>query len=166
MTDFHVSPAGDDSAAGTADDPFRTLERARRAAREAGGDVTVHLRAGTHVLTEPFELTEEDSGVVYQAFGFGTDAREEAVVSGGREVSGRGGPDGGWVAEGGDLVTRHLVVDGRRVERAGVDGLPGAVHRTATGYVTDQPPAWRNPSGVEFVHRGVYPWTEARTAVA
>ncbi|MER5267772.1 right-handed parallel beta-helix repeat-containing protein [Actinosynnema sp. NPDC002837] len=166
MTDFHVSPTGDDSAAGTAADPFRTLEHARRAARAAGGDVTVHLRAGTHVLTEPFELTEEDSGVVYQAFGFGTDAREEAVLSGGREVAGRRGPDGVWVAEVGDLVTRHLVVNGRRVERAGVDGLPGTVRRTATGYVTDHPPAWRNPSGVEFVHRGVYPWTEARTAVA
>ncbi|MFD0201312.1 MULTISPECIES: right-handed parallel beta-helix repeat-containing protein [Saccharothrix] len=166
MTDFHVSPAGDDSAAGTADHPFRTLERARRAAREVGGDVTVHLRAGTHVLTEPLELTEEDSRVVYQAFGYGTDAREEVVVSGGREVAGRRGPDGVWVADVGDLVTRHLVVNGRRVERAGVDGLPGAVRRTATGYATDAPLNWRNASSVEFVHRGVYPWTEARTAVA
>ncbi|PSL54472.1 parallel beta helix pectate lyase-like protein [Saccharothrix carnea] len=166
MTDFHVSPAGDDSAAGTADHPFRTLERARRAAREVGGDVTVHLRAGTHVLTEPFELTEEDSQVVYQAFGYGTDAREDVVVSGGREVAGRRGPDGVWVAEVGDLVTRHLVVNGRRVERAGVDGLPGTVRRTPTGYATDAPLNWRNTSGVEFVHRGVYPWTEARTAVA
>ena len=166
MTEFHVSPTGDDSAPGTVEQPFATVTRARQAAREAGGDVTVHLRAGTHVLTEPLELTEEDSRVVYQAFGYGTDAQEEVVVSGGREVTGQRGPDGVWVAEVGDLVTRHLVVNGRRVERAGVDGLPGTVRRTATGYATDAPPAWRNPSGVEFVHRGVYPWTEARTAVA
>ncbi|MEU4448125.1 right-handed parallel beta-helix repeat-containing protein [Actinosynnema sp. NPDC050801] len=166
MTDFHVSPAGDDSAAGTADDPFRTLARARRAAREAGGGATVHLRAGTHVLTEPFELTEEDSHVVYQAFGFGTDAPEDVVISGGREVVGQQGPDGVWVAEVGDLVTRHLAVNGRRAERAGLDGLPGTVRRTPTGYVTDHPLDWRNPAGVEFVHRGVYPWTEARLAVA
>ncbi|MFJ6669484.1 right-handed parallel beta-helix repeat-containing protein [Actinosynnema sp. NPDC091369] len=166
MTDFHVSPAGDDSAAGTADRPFRTLEHARRAARAAAGHVTVHLRAGTHVLTEPFELTEDDSHVVYQAFGFGTDAREEAVISGGREITGQRDPDGGWRAEVGDLVTRHLVVNGRRVERAGVAGLPGTVRRTETGYATDTALDWRSPAGVEFVHRGVYPWSEARTAVA
>ncbi|ROP38278.1 right-handed parallel beta-helix repeat-containing protein [Saccharothrix texasensis] len=166
MTDFHVSPSGDDATPGTAERPFATLARARQAAREVDGDVTVHLRAGTHVLTEPLDLTEEDSRVVYQAFGYGTAAQEEAVVSGGREVAGRRGPDGVWRAEVGDLVTRHLVVDGRRVERAGVDGLPGTVRRTATGYATDAPLDWRSPAGVEFVHRGVYPWTEARTAVA
>jgi hypothetical protein len=166
MTDFHVSPAGDDSAEGTADRPFRTLEHARRAARAAAGDVTVHLRAGTHVLTEPFELTEEDSHVAYQAFGFGTDAQEDVVISGGRTLVGQRDADGVWVAEVGDLVTRHLVVDGRRVERAGVDGLPGTVRRTDTGYATDVPLDWRDPSGVEFVHRGVYPWSEARAAVA
>jgi hypothetical protein len=123
------------------------------------------------VLAEPFELTGEDSGrdehrIVYQAFGFGTDAREEVVISGGREIGGRRDPDGVWLAEVGDLVTRHLTVNGRRAERAGVDGLPGDVRRTPTGYVTDHPLGWRNAAGVEFVHRGVYPWTEARLAVA
>ena len=53
MVEFHVSPTGDDATPGTAGQPFATLERARRAAREATGDVVVHLRAGTHVLTEP-----------------------------------------------------------------------------------------------------------------
>ncbi|MFE2751395.1 right-handed parallel beta-helix repeat-containing protein [Actinosynnema sp. NPDC059335] len=166
MVEFHVSPTGDDAAPGTAERPFATLDRARAAARDAGGDVTVHLRAGTHPLTEPFELSEEDSRVVYQAFGYGTDAQEEVVVSGGRTLTGQRGPDGVWLAEVDDLVTRHLVVDGRRVERAGIDGLPGTVRRTDTGYVTDATLDWRSPAGVEFVHRGVYPWTEARAAVA
>jgi hypothetical protein len=171
MVEFHVSPTGDDATPGTAGQPFATLARARRAAREATGAVVVHLRAGTHVLTEPFELTEDDSGedghrIVYQAFGYGTDAREEVVISGGREVTGRRTPEGVWLAEIGDLVTRHLTVNGRRAERAGVDGLPGDVRRTPTGYVTDHPLGWRNAAGVEFVHRGVYPWTEARLAVA
>ncbi|MFD1149232.1 right-handed parallel beta-helix repeat-containing protein [Saccharothrix hoggarensis] len=171
MVEFHVSPAGDDSAAGAAERPFATLDRARRAAREAAGDVVVHLRAGTHVLTEPFELTEDDSGrdghrITYQAFGYGTAACEEVVVSGGRAVTGEVGPDGRWRADVGDLVTRHLTVDGTRVERAGVNGLPGTVRRTATGYVTNHPLDWVNAAGVEFAHRGVYPWTEARMAVA
>ncbi|ONI86294.1 hypothetical protein ALI22I_25045 [Saccharothrix sp. ALI-22-I] len=171
MVEFYVSPSGDDSTAGTVERPFATLERARRAAREAGGDVVVHLRAGTHVLTEPFELTEDDSGrdghrIVYQAFGHGTDAQEEAVISGGREITGQRDQDGVWRADVGDLVTRHLTVNGRRVERAGIDAIPGDVRRTTTGYVTDSPLNWRNAAAVEFVHRGVYPWTEARIPVA
>ncbi|GAB2991433.1 right-handed parallel beta-helix repeat-containing protein [Saccharothrix stipae] len=166
MTDFHVSPTGDDATPGTADRPFATLRRARQAARAATGDVVVHLRAGTHVLTEPFELTEDDDRTTYQAFGYGTTTPEDVVISGGREITGRLGPDGVWRAEVGDLVTRHLAVNGRRVERAGLDGLPGTVRRTPTGYVTDHALDWRNAAGVEFVHRGVYPWTEARLAVA
>ncbi|MFD7652653.1 right-handed parallel beta-helix repeat-containing protein [Actinosynnema sp. NPDC059797] len=165
MAEFYVSPTGDDAAAGTAARPFATLDRARRAAREAGGGV-VHLRAGTHRLTAPLRLTEADSGVVYQAFGYGTDAQEEVVVSGGRPVGGWRERDGVLLADVGDLVTRHLTVNGGRVERAGVDGLPGLVRRTDTGYVTDVPLDWVNHAGVEFVHRGVYPWTEARLAVA
>ncbi|MEU6035975.1 right-handed parallel beta-helix repeat-containing protein [Actinomadura sp. NPDC047616] len=172
LTEFHVSPAGDDSAPGTLDAPFATLERARRAARKATGDVVVHIGAGTHVLDRPFELTEDDSGrdgrrIVYQARGYGTEEQEQAVVSGGREITGwRVRDDGAWVAEVGDLDTRQLYVDGRRAERAGIDGLPGDARRSATGYVTDHPLDWQAPGGVEFVYRGVYPWTEARCGVA
>ncbi|GAA1306687.1 right-handed parallel beta-helix repeat-containing protein [Saccharothrix xinjiangensis] len=165
MAEFYVSPTGDDAATGTATRPFATLERARRAAEEAGGGVVL-LRAGTHRLTGPLRLTEADSGVVYQAFGYGTDAQEEVVVSGGREVDGWRERDGVLLADVGDLVTRHLTVNGGRVERAGVDGLPGQVRRTDTGYATDAPLDWVDHAGVEFVHRGVYPWTEARLAVA
>ncbi|MFD0887771.1 right-handed parallel beta-helix repeat-containing protein, partial [Streptosporangium algeriense] len=46
--------------------------------------------------------------------------------------------------------------------------LPGEVTLTETGYTTDSavPLAWHSPGDVEFVHRGVYPWTEARLGVA
>lgn len=165
MVEFSVSPDGDDAADGTAERPFASLERARQAAREAGGGV-VQLRAGTYRLAAPLRLTEEDSGVVFQAFGYGTGDREEVVISGGREVTGWRERDGVLLADVGDLVTRHLTAAGRRVERAGVDGLPGDVRRTDTGYVTDAPLDWVGGAGVEFVHRGVYPWTEARLPVA
>ncbi|WP_345389640.1 hypothetical protein [Nonomuraea salmonea] len=56
MEQIHVSPAGDDSWPGSQDRPFATLERARAAARAAGGKAVVHLRGGVHVLTRPFEL--------------------------------------------------------------------------------------------------------------
>lgn len=168
MFHFHVAPSGDDAWPGTAERPFATLERARSAAREAAGEAVVHLRAGTHVPAGTLELTEADSGVVYQAFGYGTPAQEEAVVSGGRRVTDWRERDGVWVADVGDLDFRQLYVDGRRALRAGIPGLPGAASPTVTGYVTDstEPRGWRSPGDVEFVYRGVYPWTEARCGVA
>ncbi|MFD0470389.1 hypothetical protein ACFQ0B_20275 [Nonomuraea thailandensis] len=162
---FYVSPAGDDSGQGSFEHPFRTLERARSAAREVPGEVVVRLRGGTHLLTRPFELTEADSGTVYEAYGHGSAEREEAVVSGGRPITGWRERDGVWRAEVGDLEVRQLYVDGRRAARAAIPGLPGAAEATGTGYVTDsaEPLGWRS---AEFVHRGVYPWTEARLAMA
>ncbi|MEV6279911.1 right-handed parallel beta-helix repeat-containing protein [Nocardia sp. NPDC051832] len=173
MTQFHVSPSGDDSAPGTEEHPFATLPRAQRAARESVGAVLVHLRAGTHVLTEPWELTAEDSGrdgarVIYQAYGYGTDAAEQVVISGGTEITGWREHEGRWVAEVGALDTRQLSVDGQRAERAGIDGLPDGTTRTETGYRTTSlaPQQWQAPASVEFVYRGIYPWTEARCGVA
>ncbi|MBB5774544.1 right-handed parallel beta-helix repeat-containing protein [Nonomuraea jabiensis] len=166
MFHFHVAPSGDDSGPGSDGHPFATLGRARSAAREAAGGAVVHLRGGTHVLAEPFSLGEADSGTVYQAYGYGTPEQEEAVVSGGRPITGWQVRDGVWTAEVGDLDTRQLYVDGRRAERAWIPGLPGDARATDTGYVTDEPLGWRSPGDVEFVHRGVYPWTEARCGVA
>lgn len=158
MFQFHVAPSGDDSWPGSLERPFATLERARSAARS--GDAVVRLRGGTHVLTQPFELTEEDSGTVYEAY-----EGEPAVVSGGRRITGWRERDGVWVAEVGDLETRQLYVDGRRAARAAIPGLPGEASATPTGYVTGsaEPRGWQD---VEFVYRGVYPWTEARLGVA
>jgi hypothetical protein len=173
MNHVHVSPTGDDSGPGTPERPFATLERARDHVRTLTGDATVHLRAGVHTLTAPLLLTGEDSGrdgrrIVYQAHGYGTPGREEATVSGGREISGWRERDGLWLADVGDLHTRQLYVDGRRAGRGALEGVPGNVTVTETGYVTDStdPQRWGNPSDVEFVYRGVYPWTEARCGVA
>ncbi|MFC7101827.1 hypothetical protein ACFQQB_15965 [Nonomuraea rubra] len=162
---FYVSPAGDDSWEGSFERPFLTLERARSAAREVPGEAVVRLMGGTHVLTRPFELTEADSGTVYEAYGHGTAGQEEAVISGGRPITEWRVRDGVWRAEVGDLEVRQLYVDGRRAARAAIPGLPGAAEATGTGYVTDstEPLAWRS---AEFVHRGVYPWSEARLGMA
>jgi len=168
MFHFHVALSGDDAWPGSAGQPFATLERARSAAREAPGDAVVHLGAGTHVLDRPLELTEADSGVVYQASGYGTPQQEAVVVSGGRRITDWHERDGVWVADVGDLDFRQLYVDRRRAARAGIPGLPGTAGPTVTGYVTDSPDprGWRSPGDVEFVYRGVYPWTEARCGVA
>jgi hypothetical protein len=63
----------------------------------------------------------------------------------------------------GQPIDDQTPTDGRRAERAALDALPGTVSRAETGYVTLD---WHSPADVEFVYRGVYPWTEARCAVA
>jgi hypothetical protein len=47
--DFHVSPRGDDAAAGTRDQPFASIARAQRA---AGPGDTVLLHGGTYAMSE------------------------------------------------------------------------------------------------------------------
>ncbi|NGY61035.1 right-handed parallel beta-helix repeat-containing protein [Lentzea sp. NEAU-D13] len=164
MPEFFVDPDGDDFWPGTERQPFATLSRAVQAAQEATGTVVVQLRAGRHVLAETLEVST--GNVVFQAYGYGTAEQEEAVVSGGRCITGWHVHDGAWLADVGELDTRQLHVDGRRAERAAIDALSGTVTSTETGYVTDVTLDWHSPADVEFVYRGVYPWTEARCAVA
>lgn len=90
---FYVAPAGDDANAGTYEDPFATLERARDAVRklkqEEGfpeGGVTVYLRGGQYTRRTTFRLGPEDSGnpgapVKYSAY-----KGEEISLMGGVEL--------------------------------------------------------------------------------
>lgn len=64
---IHVAPDGDDTGPGTAERPFGTLAAAREAVRvlldrSSADDVIVLLHDGTWYLSEPFLLSEEDSG--------------------------------------------------------------------------------------------------------
>src|SRR4051794_10847502 len=78
-TNVYVSPAGSDTAAGTATAPVKTLAKARALVR--GKTATVHLAGGTYRLTAPLALDSGDSGVVWQ--GSGT-----TVINGGARVTG------------------------------------------------------------------------------
>ncbi len=69
LADFHVSPKGADTNAGTKRAPFATLERARDAVRSLkqnsglpAGGVTVWIHKGDYPLTQSFSLTNLDSG--------------------------------------------------------------------------------------------------------
>ncbi len=176
-----VSPDGQDDWPGTVDQPFATPRAAQEAVRAATagmtGDIVVAFTAGVHHLREPLVFDDKlaDSGtngfrVIYQADGYGTPAQAKVELSGGREISGwSAGDDGVWTAPIGELAPRRLTVDGRPAARAArLTGLPGTVTKTATGYVTNsvEPQSWPDPSGLEFVYPGVYPWSEARLAVA
>ncbi|MFW5418619.1 right-handed parallel beta-helix repeat-containing protein [Nocardiopsis sp. CNT-189] len=160
---FFVDPSGDDSGPGTAERPFATLERARDA---AGPGDTVVLRGGVHRLDRTLRLTGADSGVTYRAHGYGTAEQEEVVISGGRPVTGwREGPGGTLLAGSPGPDVRRLRIGGRTAERASVP-IEGGFTRTATGYRFDDPAVAEWGDGVEFVYRGVYPWSEARCPVA
>ncbi|MDX2082208.1 MAG: HYR domain-containing protein [Terrimicrobiaceae bacterium] len=72
-TFLYVSPAGLDTNNGGIGAPFRTLERARDAARSIPGGVTIYLRGGVHRRTTTFTLSAQDSGTenaprVYAAY--------------------------------------------------------------------------------------------------
>jgi hypothetical protein len=68
--EFYVAPNGSDSATGTMEAPFATLERARdkvRAAVRGSEPAVVWLRGGNYVRTQTFALSSQDTNCIYQA---------------------------------------------------------------------------------------------------
>jgi len=122
---IHVSPSGDDAAAGTSGAPFRTLHRAQEAARAAAkdmrGDVLVSLAPGVYRLDRALEFTEADSGrngfrVIYRSAGGPGKARllGSVPVTGWTEHR-----DGIWKAAIPTGTVFHtLYEDGRRLHKA------------------------------------------------
>lgn len=69
QTTLHVAPRGDDAANGGAGAPFRTLERARDAARQSARPVTIVVQAGVYNRQRALELGPADSNVEWRAEG-------------------------------------------------------------------------------------------------
>ena len=92
-TELHVSPGGNDAAAGTAAAPFRTLDRARDAIRRLRNShgklavpVAVIVHGGTYSLTEPFCLDEQDSGTADAPITYQAAQGESVWLSGGLQL--------------------------------------------------------------------------------
>jgi hypothetical protein len=90
-----VAPGGDDSHAGTLEQPFRTLEAARDRIRslKAGaglpdGGVTVYVRGGDYSRMEPFVLEEQDSGTEAAPIHYSGFNGETARIHGGVIIPG------------------------------------------------------------------------------
>ena len=93
--DFYVSTKGNDSANGSANAPFATLERARAAVQDLKGQnpgrttpIVVIIRGGTYYLKSPVTFTAADSGserapIVYRAA-----PGEKPAFSAGRPITG------------------------------------------------------------------------------
>ena len=87
---LYVSPEGSDTAAGTFDEPLRTVAAAKEKLKALKGvvgedeSVTVWLRGGRYELTETLSFTEEDlPNVTFAAYN-----GEEVVFSGAKEIAG------------------------------------------------------------------------------
>ncbi|WP_406841586.1 discoidin domain-containing protein (plasmid) [Streptomyces sp. AHU1] len=157
---IYVSPRGLDTAAGTVEHPFKTLEHARDYVREmhtdTSGDIRVRLMSGTYRLSRTFTLNAEDSGhddskIVYEAAP-GT----HPVISGGKQVTGWEAADSEghvYKARVGDVDTRQLYVDGALQTRARSSKNPTGFSKTSTGYTfTDSSlAAYKHPSDLEVV---------------
>ena len=105
----YVAVAGNDAWSGTqaqanaagTDGPFRTLQRARDALRQApAGEARVILvREGVHHLDAPLLLGPEDSGTAAQPLVIRAAEGERVVLSGGRPIVGWQRREGGlWAA--------------------------------------------------------------------
>ena len=158
---FYVSPNGNDAAAGTEAAPFRTIDRARNAVRSVNAsqtsDIVVFLRGGRYELSDTLRFSANDSGrngheVVYRSY-----PGEEAIVSGGRLVTGWTHHQGGiYQAPSPVGAYRQLYVDGYRGTRA---RTPNVGYNRITSWNTDrtitvpaqQVHAWGNLNQIEMV---------------
>lgn len=92
VINIYVSPNGSDNANGEKESPLKTIEAAQKMVRSIAenmqSDIVVNLMGGTYFLQNPILMNEADSGrngynIIWQSF-----SGEEAVISGGVEISG------------------------------------------------------------------------------
>lgn len=179
---IHVSPDGDDNAAGKGSAPFRTIVRAQREVHErfrAGfeNDVTVLIGGGTYYLDEPLVFGPQDGGTDEHAVVYAAAADEQPVISGGRPIRGfrRSGPNE-WVVQLDDVKAgawwfRQLFVDGQRQPRARFPNPPEVLRITSTSEdVTrisfDQPIIGGSLAGQDAELVVLQNWSITRAAVA
>jgi len=104
-TDFYVSPAGDDNNPGTSDQPFLTIERAKKAViqvfqKDNREDCTVWLSEGTYEIRMPVIFKSSDLKNDKGELLFKSLPGEHPVISGGIKINNWQKNDNGlWVAE-------------------------------------------------------------------
>ncbi|SDC07749.1 Ig-like domain (group 2) [Paenibacillus sp. UNCCL117] len=170
---LYVSPSGSDLNPGTEQLPLGTLAGAQRLVRQMNGsmtgDIVVRLRGGVYTLSEPLRFDESDSGsngyfVRYESY-----PGEQAVLSGGRKITGWTEHDserGIYKAQVGlNFATRQLFVDGVRATRARSEGGLTRAIKTTNGYTSDDTflAGWSKPDDLEFVFHEL--WTNPRAGV-
>jgi hypothetical protein len=93
---FHLAPNGNDSAPGTKEKPFRSLERARDAVRAwkqtqpsaSFGSAEIVLGGGEYAVTKTFELNAQDSGTQSSPIVYRAGEGQRPIFRGGIRVDG------------------------------------------------------------------------------
>jgi len=101
-TTYYVSPSGNDSNQGTQSQPFQTIGKAQDTVRtkiQQGfvEPMMVYLRAGTYAITTPLTFTIADSGTAQYGITYQSYPGEQAVISGGKQLTGT------WTQESGSV---------------------------------------------------------------
>lgn len=178
---IHVSPAGDDGAAGTPDRPVATPLRALALALESRlalgpkHDITIVLGDGTYYLTSPLLVTARHAPGPGK-LGFRAANPGKAVLSGGQPITGWQAVGELWRADvpplhGKPWSFRELFVNGQRAIRARMpnEGFfridrAGPDRRTSLFIRREHAEAFpQNVLGVEFVY--LHDWSTSRVLV-
>jgi hypothetical protein len=136
-----VSPSGSDSAPGTREKPFKTLERAQLAVRQfnANRDVTVELGEGIYRLSHPLIFAAQDGGANRHHVEWVAAEGAHPAISGAMPVTGWKIYDRAkdiYVADTpAGLDSRQLWVDNKLAERASMEIRRADVSFTAQGIV-------------------------------
>ena len=161
--ELYVSPSGSNANPGTMAKPFATLEHARdvvrRLPKQEGKSVSVILRGGVYYLPDTLVFTAADSGLPDAVVEYRSADGEEAVISGGVELTGlnlTAYRDGIMQARvPGDFSTDQLFVNGEQMPMARYPNYdPHAKYfgGTAADAFSDARAAkWRQPAG-GFMH--------------
>jgi hypothetical protein len=188
-----VAPAGKDTNSGrSSEQPFATITRARDEIRRlrrpgaAGAPVTVYLRGGLHLLSEPVVFGPEDSGSAAAPVTYAAYRNEKPVVSGGILVKGwTKGTNGVWTTtiedvKAGRWYFNQIFVNGNLRKRARtpnegfliVKGFPEGTPKTVDYHKDCQSfefapgdinPKWHNLDDVEVI---VYHfWTDSHLPI-
>lgn len=121
---IYVSTTGDDSADGSKEHPFQTIERAQQEVRakndDMDRDIRVIIHEGTYFMDETLEFTSEDSATNGYRISYESAPNEEVVISGGQKITGQWEDTGNGIYKTnvGDVRFRQLYTDGDKAYRA------------------------------------------------
>lgn len=106
---IYVSTQGSDTASGTKDDPFLTIERAKSYVRELvskglDGNIIVYLRQGNYPISDTLYFESSDSGSDRYSITYRSYPNEIATIEGSGKL------DSNWKNEGGNIWS--IDVDG------------------------------------------------------
>jgi hypothetical protein len=174
--EIHVSPEGNDAAAGTHSAPVQSLDRAAKLARAKSGTgpVTIFLSGGRYELTEPLILGPGDGGTEEAPVRWEALEGETPVISGGIPLDHWTlEEDGSWSAQLPENIHgtfRSLYVNGQRATRARHPNVgylrvakAGEDDRTHFYFNENDIPHVKNTDGLELVF--LHDWSVTRIPV-